>query len=182
MRAAAIVVPVVPEVLATGMHDGREVIVMSWCLGRPIGELIVDGGDPLRLGVIFGRTHAELNDAGICHLDFQPFNVLSDGQAITGIVDWSNARRADPRLDIARTRVILEFAPALLPADVVTTFTSGWADGYRSVRPMPDDDQLAPFLAEAAARQRADWLERAEAGEVPAAVAEVADAIARRWV
>lgn len=181
MRAAGAVSSLVPEVLATGVHDGCGVIVMSWCPGRPIAELVVDNGPVEPLGALFGRAQAQLNEAGICHLDFQPFNVLSDGSEVTGIVDWSNARVADPMLDVARTRVILELAPALLPDQPIAAFTAAWAEGYRAVRPFPADADLAPFLAEAARQQHADWHQRAEAGEVSVEVADAALVIARRW-
>ena len=60
---------------------------------------------------------AEPARLAICHGDFHPHNVLSDGGRVTGVLDWPNALVADPAFDVASTRVILRFAPVEL-ADV----------------------------------------------------------------
>lgn len=184
MRAAREITSAVPEVLATGSHQGRDVVIMSWCSGRPIGELLRADGDLDRLGELFGSAQAELNRAGICHRDFQPFNVLVDGHTVTGIVDWALARRDEAAADVARTRVILELAPALLPAagaDLIAAFRVAWERGYRAVAALPDDAELAPYAADAAEVQHADWAARAADGEVPDGVAVAARQIADRW-
>jgi Ser/Thr protein kinase RdoA (MazF antagonist) len=98
----------VPRVIATGRYDGCDAVATTWCPGRTIGELLTSGGDAVHLGRIFGRAHAQLHEPGpdgsvLCHLDFQPFNVLTDGQDVTGIVDWTNARLGDACEDIAQT-------------------------------------------------------------------------------
>ncbi len=119
----------------------------------------------------------------LCHLDFQPFNVLALGGQVTGIVDWANAHVGDRRDDLAWTRVVLAFGSALIPylADGIDEFTAGWQAGYAQLRTMPGDIELAPFLAEAARRQLADWQPRAAAGECPPAVLDRAEALTRRW-
>ena len=56
-----------------------------------------------QLGQLFGEAQARLHDpldedgSVLCHLDFQPFNVLFSGGRVTGIVDWANARSATAR-------------------------------------------------------------------------------------
>jgi aminoglycoside phosphotransferase (APT) family kinase protein len=47
----------------------------------------------------------------ICHGDFHPQNLLSDGREITAVLDWPNVLVADPAYDVAATRVILALAP-----------------------------------------------------------------------
>jgi aminoglycoside phosphotransferase (APT) family kinase protein len=53
-----------------------------------------------------------LADVAVCHLDFQPFNVMvaEDGR-VTGVLDWENTGLADRHLDLADCRVVLELAP-----------------------------------------------------------------------
>jgi hypothetical protein len=116
-------------------------------------------------------------------LDFQPFNILVLDDSITGIVDWGNARMADRRHDLAWTEVVLELAPALLPeaAPIIDAFRTGWRDGYRQIRDLPDPADLRPFAERAAAKQLRDWAPRADAGECPASVVDAARAIATRW-
>lgn len=49
--------------------------------------------------------------ASLLHLDYHPFNVLTDGRRITGVLDWTNARSGDRRADFARTIAILCWHP-----------------------------------------------------------------------
>ena len=88
-----------------------------------------------------GRAVAEL-PAGeaLLHLDWHPLNLLVDpaARSITGIVDWDNARRGHPSLDVARTRAMLTLEPTLasLPAAVrerVDEFVASWAGGYGAI-------------------------------------------------
>jgi phosphotransferase family enzyme len=46
------------------------------------------------------------------HCDFQPTNILADGDRITGIVDWDGAGRGDRRLDLVTLRFGLHATPA----------------------------------------------------------------------
>jgi hypothetical protein len=71
----------VPRIVATGAIAGCDFIVMSWCDGVTIGDLLVTGGDPEGLGKLLGAAQADLHrpidesGSALCHLDFQPFNV-----------------------------------------------------------------------------------------------------------
>lgn len=57
------------------------------------------------------RLRATASSAStLLHLDYHPRNVLTDGTQITAILDWANALAGDPRADLARTLVILNFA------------------------------------------------------------------------
>jgi Ser/Thr protein kinase RdoA (MazF antagonist) len=177
-----------PAVVAHGQWDGRDAIVSTWCAGRSMGELLEDGGDPWALGTLMGRAQAGLHEPAadgraLCHLDFQPFNILVLDETITGIVDWGNAKLTDRRHDLAWTMVVLALAPALLPdfVPVIDAFGAAWRDGYRQIRELPPEADLQPFLAEAAAKQLSDWAPRAAAEECPASVADAARAIVARW-
>jgi aminoglycoside phosphotransferase (APT) family kinase protein len=75
--------------------------------------------------------------SSLIHMDFHPLNVVSDGRAITGVVDWSRAAAGDPRADLARTEVTLLSAPAPPgPAAPLLNLTrklmiAAWRSGYR---------------------------------------------------
>ncbi len=94
----------------------------------------VDADDPFAAG----RGIPGLPDGdALLHLDWHPLNILVDpaSREITGIVDWDNARRGHPLLDLARTSSILTVEPSLasLPAElqnVLEPFRDAWADGY----------------------------------------------------
>lgn len=188
MRLAAKHGHPVPRVVAAGRADGREAIVMTWCAGRTLGELLHAGGDIDALGQLFGRAQALLHrpiDGGcsLCHLDYQPFNVLVEGGTVTGIVDWANARTGDPRQDLAWTTVVLAFAPALRPEFTASLlpFTAAWRKGYAGNGRFPSETELGPFLAAAARRQHEDWTRRVVAGESPATVTDATAALVARW-
>jgi Ser/Thr protein kinase RdoA (MazF antagonist) len=178
----------VPRIVAAGRVDGRDAIVMTWCAGHTIAELLASGGDVDKLGLLFGDAHARLHQplddgTSLCHLDYQPFNVLADAGVITGIVDWSNARTGDARADIAWTTAVLAFAPSLRPdlSTGVPAFTAAWRRGYAARRRFPEHSELRPFLAAAARRQHDDWTRRVRSGEAPPALAEATAALVARW-
>jgi len=92
----------------------------------------------------------------LIHLDYHPANVLTDGAAITGIIDWANTAAGDPRADLARTLTILRldaqrpgFLPPLLRAALLR-FDLGWREGYARASGLAVDASLAPFYAWAA--------------------------------
>lgn len=79
------------------------------------------------------RTSEHRRDA-LLHLDYHPWNVLTDGASITGILDWRNALAGDPRADAARTLSILRIG---LTGELSTrekatwrAFQQGWRSGY----------------------------------------------------
>jgi aminoglycoside phosphotransferase (APT) family kinase protein len=47
----------------------------------------------------------------ICHGDLHPQNVLVQGRAVSGVLDWPNAIVAEPAFDVAATLSILRFVP-----------------------------------------------------------------------
>lgn len=54
---------------------------------------------------------AGLRQGNLIHGDYQPLNVLTDGQSITGVLDWPSSGSADPRVDMRHTAVLLETGP-----------------------------------------------------------------------
>ncbi|SDT03416.1 phosphotransferase enzyme family protein [Actinopolymorpha singaporensis] len=161
MRAAGSAGLPVPEVVRHAGNDRLEVLLLSWLPGRTVADVLRAGlGSARRLGELMGAAHRELHrvpapaevaaavDAraaapagldrtagALLHLDWHPLNVLVDGDEVSGIVDWVNARRGHPLLDIARTYALLTVDPALavLPAserNLLGELADGWAAGY----------------------------------------------------
>jgi aminoglycoside phosphotransferase (APT) family kinase protein len=52
----------------------------------------------------------------VCHGDFHPLNVLLDGGAVSGVLDWAWARLADPAWDVGATVALMAHGPLALPA------------------------------------------------------------------
>ncbi len=86
-----------------------------------------------------------LSTSSLIHMDYHPLNLLSDGTAVTGILDWSYATAGDPRADLARTEITLLWAP--LPPGPLrpllnlarNLFLRAWRSGYQQpAGPIPD--------------------------------------------
>jgi aminoglycoside phosphotransferase (APT) family kinase protein len=116
----------------------------SWASPRSPHEAALLGACP-----VAGRA--------LLHLDYHPLNVLTDGQAITAVVDWVNAAIGDPRQDLARSLAILLLAFRFHPdapegvADLAILMARGWWDGYREASGRDDWDSFPAFLAWAGA-------------------------------
>jgi aminoglycoside phosphotransferase (APT) family kinase protein len=73
---------------------------------------------------------------------------MTDGERITGVLDWTNARAGDPRADYARTLTILRLDsgtanPVMLAA--LRAFEAGWRRGYWRIAGRPSG--MAPYYA-----------------------------------
>ncbi|HVB09814.1 MAG TPA: phosphotransferase, partial [Bacillota bacterium] len=72
----------------------------------------------------------------LLHGDYHPLNVLTDGERITAVLDWTNAAAGDPRTDVARTLSILRLegrVPGRFPLElrrVLAPFERAWLAGY----------------------------------------------------
>lgn len=79
----------------------------------------------------------QVSHNGLIHLDFHPLNVLTDGEKITGVIDWVNASYGDYRFDIARTQSILTMVAAqgLFDSSTVKKFEEAWINGYERLGP-----------------------------------------------
>lgn len=97
--------------------------------------------------------------ASLLHLDYHPLNLLVQGQRITAVLDWANARPGDPRADFARTYTILKVEPwgpyePSAPLRLVRwLLEKSWRYGYRQVAgPAVNSVRaMAPFYAWAGA-------------------------------
>ncbi len=79
-----------------------------------------------------------LSTTSLIHMDFHPLNLVSDGTAVTGILDWSYAAAGDPRADLARTEITILAAPIppgplrpllnLARKQILRVWRSGYAD------------------------------------------------------
>ncbi|MEZ4520530.1 MAG: phosphotransferase [Thermomicrobiales bacterium] len=87
----------------------------------------------------------------LVHLDFHPGNVLVNEGRISGLIDWTNARRGDPRFDLARTYLILRLMPGVrddvrvMARPILRSFISSWHRAYRTE--MGAIRGFRPFLA-----------------------------------
>ena len=117
----------------------------------------------------------------LVHLDYHPLNVMTDGERVTGVLDWTNARAGDPRADYARTLTILRLdsgrpatragrppgvrggVAARLPAHGGETFGHGtyyaWAGAVMLRDRGPRPDRPGGMTARELGRVRA-WTER----------------------
>lgn len=95
-----------------------------------------------------------LTSGSLIHMDYHPLNVISDGDCVTGVVDWGGAAAGDPRADLARTHITIATAPVppgpLKPALSLLRglMLRGWRSGYQALAgPMPDYRPLRGWAA-----------------------------------
>ncbi len=79
-----------------------------------IEDAALDGLKP-GLQWIFERRPPEPAQRVICHGDFHPLNVLTEGGAVSGVIDWAMATVAAPEFDVGNTRLLLALAPMDFP-------------------------------------------------------------------
>ena len=106
----------------------------------------------------------------LLHLDYHPLNILVEGDRVTGVLDWANARSGDPRADVARTLSILHLAPLPTGAgasarNLRRSFAAGWRRGYEETAgPLRG---LAPFCWWAGLVMERDLSPRLGRSELP---------------
>lgn len=108
--------------------------------------------DRMGLGQPDLRARLASDASALIHLDYHPFNVLTDGRDITAVIDWIDSRAGDPRADLARTYVILRLEPLPdagpkgLAIELVRRLLAwAWLDGYRAAAGPVGG--LRPFMA-----------------------------------
>ena len=165
----------VPKVTFVGTYRARHLLALSWVQGLTMAEAL--RAQPERaqqLGQLFGEAHARLHAVPVTpelraalpllsnseqpvrtpvllHLDYHPLNVLTDGNAVIGVIDWENVRLGDARYDAARSLSILCADPSVraLPKpfrQAVRAFRWGYVSGYQQVMGEASLTALAPFL------------------------------------
>lgn len=170
----------VPSVKAHRVVDGCPVMLIQWLSGETLGPYMANHPEKaLALAFAFGRTHAEMHqkspvfaetwldkigdgwqravferlhhtESRLIHLDFHPLNVMTDGDRITGIFDWTNSEIADPRFDVARTWAIFRLSPMIDRSDpafraYLNRMLREYRRGYADIAGPPR--QMAPFMA-----------------------------------
>jgi aminoglycoside phosphotransferase (APT) family kinase protein len=119
---------------------------------RAAGRAWIDWAGPGEDALAARLRETAPREDSLVHLDYHLLNVMTDGERITGVLDWTNARAGDPRADYARTLTILRLdsgtvSPLVLA--VLRVFEAGWRRGYRRIAGRPAD--MAPYYAWAGA-------------------------------
>jgi aminoglycoside phosphotransferase (APT) family kinase protein len=127
-------------------------------LGRRVEAASLGGLAPLLAWLRARRPPP--GDVVVCHGDFHPQNVMVDGAAVSGVLDWANAVLAEPAFDVAATFNILRRVPAgvvvpgprrWLAAAAQRLLAARYLAGYRRRRPV-DPPRLAYYEVAAALR------------------------------
>ncbi|MCB9719023.1 MAG: phosphotransferase [Myxococcales bacterium] len=87
-------------------------------------------------GEVLGATrlHAEPPPPAVfVHGDFTLDNVLADGDALSGVVDWGGAGRGDPRYDLALALLSAGGGTRLPPPAELRAFYEGYLDAVAGV-------------------------------------------------
>lgn len=157
----------VPAVVRQAETPSGTAALLTWLPGVPIPDALRERPENARrLGETVGAMQRRINEiaappglgppdewmrppgyalpegSSLLHLDYHWLNVLVDGDEVSAILDWENARRGPAILDHARTWSLLVLEPALadLPAEeraVTETFAAGWMAGC-GVESIPD--------------------------------------------
>ena len=164
----------VPEVAFVGTYQAQHLLALSWVEGLTVAEALRAQPDRAeQLGQTFGEVHARLHAVSVTpeihallrvvtpeqstgtpvlvHLDYHLLNVMTDGNVVTGVIDWENVRLGDARYDVARSLSILCADPSIraLPRalrQVVRTFRQGYLEGYQHTAGSESLTTSAPFL------------------------------------
>ena len=82
----------------------------------------------------------------ICHGDFHPLNVLVDEGTVSGVIDWTYTRIADPAYDVGATIALFGQGPIDLPGFVQSAaglfrrwIIRRYYDAYRRVRALDEN-------------------------------------------
>lgn len=188
--ASAAGVPVPSHVTVAGA--GRWCVMRSaWVDGHPLGHAVRERPDlAAEAGAAMADIQARIHEAAaagiragwlargaapppsggaarpvLVHLDFHPQNVLWSAGAVAAVLDWTNAGRADPRTDLARTRALFALGRALEPdtAALLDRAEAAWRGAYEAR--MGAQANMTPFLRWGAARTAEDL-----SGKLPALV------------
>lgn len=156
-----------PERLPTALRNPKH----SW----------IDWSHPDERGLRAELYRLRVERQVLIHLDYHPMNVLTDGDRVSAVLDWANARLGDPRADVARTECILTLSPAsgAFSAVPARLFMWGWRRGYRAVHGPLHDMPL--FRAWAGAAMLADLLPHRDTRGFPEAFFSQARRWTERW-
>jgi aminoglycoside phosphotransferase (APT) family kinase protein len=127
------------------------------------------------------RVRAIARPSVLCHFDYHPLNVMTDGARVTAVLDWPNALPGDPRADLARTVALLRFPPnTRLRAHemlAIRLFLRAWWRAYQRAGGRVTD--MAPFYAWAGTMTLLDQEAKLDRPNIPRSSASF-DPL-RRW-
>jgi aminoglycoside phosphotransferase (APT) family kinase protein len=85
-----------------------------------IGSRVAGGAEGLAdgLGWLVDHRPARTSRVSICHGDLWGGNILGEGGAVTGVLDWTTATVAEPAFDVGWTAMSLCLAPVAAPRPV----------------------------------------------------------------
>jgi len=126
----------------------------------------------LRAGIdwLLPKESTSARSHSICHGDFHPLNVLVNGGAVSGVIDWTYTRIADPAYDVGATIALFGQGPIDLPAFVQSAagifrrwIIRRYYGAYRRLRPIDrgatryyEAMRCLGFLVEAGEHRQAD--------------------------
>ena len=137
-----------------------------------VERLALDG---LRPALDWLRAGPPTSTSVICHGDFHPLNVMIDGRAVSGVIDWTRVREAPPEYDVGASIALMTQGEIRLPpgsaplADAARrVLVALYLRAYRRRRALDpralrhfEALRCVLFLVEAGEHRRAD------AGEIP---------------
>lgn len=136
-------------VLFGRMHASVHTVTAPASLGAPDAWIEALGPEEATLQARL-RALSPRSDA-LLHLDYHASNVMTDGERVTGVLDWANALPGDPRADFARTVTLFRLSPIPSEMPFARTMTLrrlgelGWRRGYAQVAGPLED--MAAFYA-----------------------------------
>ena len=126
----------------------------------------------LRAGIewLSAKESRSSSSRSICHGDFHPLNVLVNGGAVSGVIDWTYTGIADPAYDVGATIALFGQGPIDLPAFVHSAagifrrwIIRRYYGAYRRLRPIDSGAvryyeamRCLGFLVEAGEHRQAD--------------------------
>lgn len=76
------------------------------------------------------KDFKDSKESRLCHYDFGPSQVMTDGRRISGIIDWEWAKSSDPVYDYAKAELVMELWSGNIGA---------FKNGYESIKKLPND-------------------------------------------
>ncbi len=135
----------------TGTEDGIEIEDESWdqLLGdhmhskieylrdTDLDEAILDEAESILTEIEDDLTEPDCQ--GIVHLDYRPGNLMWDGDEVTAVLDWDNARAGDQLYDYVTSETsFIENAPEQRQEDIKQAFREGYEQENTAIE---EDDQ-----------------------------------------
>jgi serine/threonine-protein kinase len=118
--AAGLAHPNVVAVHDAGEENGRPYLVMELVEGRPLGDLLKDGGRAALLGILekAARGVAAAHARGVVHRDLKPANILVTAAGEPKVGDFGLAHVLETRSELTRTGTALGTPLYMAPEQV----------------------------------------------------------------